>query len=113
MSATHSYRAPFVMCEEKGDHWIEDADGKPLNRDAIIAQLNSSQPEHDQLPGAIKLAVMFHEIYERLAPQYGYETKPETRIFQGHTPNGQLMIAVCRELREILSGSYATGGLEG
>jgi len=24
---------------------------------------------------AIKLAVMFHDMYERLAPKYGYETR--------------------------------------
>jgi hypothetical protein len=58
-----------------------------------------------RIPGAIKLAVFLHETYERLAPEYGYETRPETRIFQGHTPNGRLMIAVCRELRDYLTNA--------
>ena len=44
------------------------------------------------------LAHQFHETYERLAPQFGYETKEETRQFQEDTPNGRLMIAVCSEL---------------
>ena len=48
---------------------------------------------------AIKLAVLFHDTYERLAPKYGYETKSETKIFKAHTPNGKLMIAVCGELK--------------
>ena len=43
-------------------------------------------------------AKQFHETYERLAPQFGYETKEETRQFQEDTPNGRLMIAVCREI---------------
>ena len=47
---------------------------------------------------AIKMAIAFHEIYERLAPEYGYETKQETRTFDASTPNGQLMIATCREV---------------
>lgn len=44
------------------------------------------------------LARKFHEIYERLAPQFGYETRKETRQFDPTTPNGKLMIAVCAEL---------------
>lgn len=45
-----------------------------------------------------KLARQFHEIYERLAPEFGYETRTETREFDPHTPNGRLMIAVCSEI---------------
>jgi hypothetical protein len=48
------------------------------------------------------LAVAFHEIYERLAPDFGYETRKETRRFQNDTPNGRLMIAVCGEILEML-----------
>jgi len=46
----------------------------------------------------LKLAVLFHDTYERLAPDYGYETKEDTRVFKAHTPNGKLMVAVCREI---------------
>lgn len=45
------------------------------------------------------LARRFHETYERLAPQFGYETRQETRQFDPTTPNGRLMIAVCAALR--------------
>lgn len=48
---------------------------------------------------ALKLAELFHKTYERLAPNFGYETKAETRSFDPTTPNGRLMIAVCAELR--------------
>lgn len=46
------------------------------------------------------LARRFHEVYERLAPSFGYETRTETRTFDPTTPNGKLMIAVCNELME-------------
>ncbi len=44
------------------------------------------------------LAKQFHETYERLAPQFGYETREETRQFQSDSTNGRLMIAVCQEI---------------
>ena len=47
---------------------------------------------------AKKLAEEFHEAYERLAPEYGYSTRTDTRDFNPATPNGQLMIAVCSEI---------------
>jgi len=51
---------------------------------------------------AIKLAVVFHEIYERLAPKYGYETRKETKVFNASSPNGKLMIEVCREMQDYI-----------
>jgi len=48
---------------------------------------------------AIKLAILFHELYEKYAPDYGYETKEGTKIFNASTPNGKLMIRVCREIQ--------------
>ena len=53
---------------------------------------------------ALELAMRFHEAYERLAPRFGYETKAETREFDPQTPNGRLMIAVCREIIEHNAG---------
>lgn len=43
-------------------------------------------------------ALKFHDAYERLAPNFGYETRTETRTFDPETPNGRLMIAVCAEI---------------
>lgn len=48
-----------------------------------------------QLITATELATIFHEIYEQLAPQFGYATRPETKTFDANSPNGRLMIAVC------------------
>jgi len=45
-----------------------------------------------------QLAKLFHDTYERLAPQYGYETKKETRQFDENSPNGKLMVATCSEI---------------
>jgi hypothetical protein len=47
---------------------------------------------------AEQLAILFHDTYERLAPDFGYETREETRKFDETTPNGRLMIAVCGEI---------------
>ena len=49
-----------------------------------------------------KLARLFHDTYERLAPKYGYETRKETRQFDPNTPNGKLMIAVTDEIEKNL-----------
>ncbi len=49
-----------------------------------------------------ELAIQFHNIYERLAPYFGYETRKETKQFNPETPNGKLMIAVCDEILKML-----------
>jgi len=46
----------------------------------------------------LQLAALFHEAYERLAPNYKYMTRPETREFRPASPNGRLMAAVCQEI---------------
>lgn len=47
---------------------------------------------------AEKLAIWFHALYEKFAPNFGYETNLETRVFDKSSPNGKLMIAVCKEI---------------
>lgn len=47
---------------------------------------------------AKELAERFHEAYERLAPQFGYTTRPETRVFDPESNNGRLMIAAIEEV---------------
>ncbi len=53
---------------------------------------------HNEQQAAVEMARQFHETYERLAPSFGYETRPETRQFDPSSPNGRLMIAVCSVL---------------
>lgn len=49
-------------------------------------------------PGAEQLAELFHEIYERRAPEFGYTTRSDTRRFDRGSHNGKLMIAVCDDI---------------
>ena len=44
------------------------------------------------------MARLFHDTYEKLAPQFGYETRVDTREFDKNSVNGALMVAVCREI---------------
>jgi hypothetical protein len=46
----------------------------------------------------VQLAILFHNTYEKLAPSFGYETRADTKLFETNTPNGMLMIAVCKEI---------------
>ncbi len=55
------------------------------------------QPKFDPALAEV-IATAFHEHYERLAPQFGYETRPDTRAFDPTTPNGQLMVATVAAL---------------
>lgn len=59
----------------------------------------------------VEWARRFHDIYERLAPQFGYETRPDTKEFDPESKNGKLMTAVCgeivREVRESTKGNAA------
>ena len=45
-----------------------------------------------------QLALKFHETYERLAPEFGYETRSDTKKFDPESNNGRLMIAVCEAI---------------
>lgn len=51
---------------------------------------------------AEELAKTFHEIYERLAPQFGYKTREASAVPWEDVPenNKKLMIAVCNEIQE-------------
>lgn len=46
------------------------------------------------------MAYQFHAVYEQLAPQFGYETRPDTKEFDPESPNGKLMVAVVCEVVE-------------
>lgn len=56
-----------------------------------------------ELPSDEQLAILFHNKYEELAPKFGYETRMETKEFKKDSNNGKLMIAVCREILQILN----------
>ena len=43
-----------------------------------------------------KIAFLFHNTYEGLAPKFGYETRKDTKEFDPESNNGKLMIATCK-----------------
>jgi hypothetical protein len=57
-----------------------------------------AEPGAVEEPDAEWLARWFHDTYERLAPEFGYTTREETRQFDPKAPNGKLMIAVVKAL---------------
>lgn len=67
-----------------------------------LSRLEAAAVPELSLEDVVRLAERFHETYERLAPSFGYETRPETRQFDPTTPNGKLMIAVCAELASLV-----------
>lgn len=53
-------------------------------------------------PDAYRLARKFHDLYEEYAPQFGYETRQDTKAFDPGSPNGRTMAKVAYEMaREI------------
>jgi hypothetical protein len=106
----------MVLIERRGEAWYTQGsalffDTKIyLNDGAILfaRQYNeidnkfwtfkTSIKEFDMIPREEYLARRFHEIYERLAPKFGYETREETREFDPNSKNGKLMVAVCLEI---------------
>jgi hypothetical protein len=61
------------------------------------AVINPAAPATTSAEG---LAQRFHEAYERLAPSFGYETRPESATAWANVPdnNRSLMVAVCAEV---------------
>jgi hypothetical protein len=68
-------------------------DGEFVNKIIIPKE----EPKQETLE-EVELAILFHNTYERLAPSFGYETRVDTKLFETTTPNGMLMIAVCKEI---------------
>jgi len=56
---------------------------------------------------AEELAHRFHDTYERLAPQFNYDTRVESRVTWQDVPanNKALMVAVVMELFQVSQGN--------
>jgi hypothetical protein len=88
-----------------------------LKREHLYPQLEKlissllSAPESGQncYKNGLELAKKFHELYEKNAHNYGYETRKETREFNEDTPNGKLMIAVCEQILASLPAPESGG----
>ena len=70
-----------------------------------VAQILKSKimDERDYKAMNKALATLFHDTYERLAPEFGYATRENTKVFDQNSANGKLMIAVCKVILKSLS----------
>lgn len=90
---------PEVM--SKINPWVPLVHGPHGERNAAVPGFCPlATPEKPPLPEAEQLARRFHETYERLAPEFGYATRPESAVPWEEVPekNRLLMIAVAAEL---------------
>lgn len=62
-----------------------------------LRRQNQRLTELDKV-SAHDLARRFHETYEKLAPEYGYNIRKETKSWDQYSPNGMLMQAVITEV---------------
>lgn len=79
----------------------------------VVTETNMNELKTLQEEDSIKdieLAKLFHDTYERLAPEYGYKTREDTKEFDPFSPNGRLMIEVCRIVG---NKSYTLGMMKG
>lgn len=81
--------------------------GKPCPQSG---SLKLTVPTHGMTP--LYLATMFHEAYERLAPSFGYETRPDTRSFDPDSKNGRLMVATCAAILDRVRMPVAAVGAQ-
>lgn len=83
----HNLAVRLLFDHLERDHFLS------VQQKLSAAAMHSGTPE-----AALELAQRFHDTYERLAPQFGYETRQDTKQFDPNSPNGQLMRAVAKEI---------------
>lgn len=86
---------------EKGDGQVYSVDDYGVHHPGCQLVRNAPAPPEEAIEmtsdhAAEQIARLFHDTYERLAPEYGYKTRPDTKQFDPETPNGRLMVAVAR-----------------
>jgi hypothetical protein len=95
-------RALWQMAKDAQESGMYDdalcAPAKPCGNCNCLAQCGDTAAWAAEQAGPVALARRFHEAYERLAPQFGYETRADTKAFDPTSPNGRLMTAVCAEV---------------
>lgn len=101
----HSYRTladatavAFALYIDEVDRVARSIRACPLEMsavDALESLMFPDLPDPDE-----ELARAFHDAYETLAPEFGYSTRKDTRQFDPRSPNGKLMLATIKRLRE-------------
>lgn len=69
---------------------LAETEGELAEAKAHLSALETVEPRF--------LAWCFHEAYERLAPDFGYVTRPESRSWDETSTNAKLMIAVAADV---------------
>lgn len=85
------------ICRGCIDDFIEEFGKKPRCAEDLLSTSCGAEFMLEEVD-AKYLAEQFHFNYEELAPQFGYETREETREFDPESNNGKLMIAVCEQI---------------
>ena len=93
-SGTYNSQRKCDVCNGKGYIGL-DVIKQAKDDLQLIKSLQETKQETIQ---EVELAILFHNTYEKLAPSFGYETRLDTKSFETTTPNGKLMIAVCKEI---------------
>lgn len=71
----------------------------------MMTHLTAQPTKLEDTTYALRLAKLFHETYEQLAPSFGYETRSDTKVFDTESKNGRLMVAVCEVIaHRVLQG---------
>lgn len=86
-----------------GPGWVSTGSGNLLVEDITHWWVTRPQPTaaHGLADDVVEqVARLFHQTYEKLAPYYGYETRPETREFDPNTANGRLMLHTVQNVLE-------------
>ncbi len=82
--------------------WFARVPNFGISREAAMEELEEEILKH-YIPiseGPEVTAKLFHDTYERLAPDFGYETREDTKEFDPESPNGKLMTAVVGEIMQ-------------
>jgi hypothetical protein len=77
---------------------VTDEIGKPIPYCGELEEPKQKTTMKETLEEVNKLALLFHNTYEKLAPSFGYETRQDTKEFDFKSNNGKLMVAVCAEI---------------
>jgi len=86
---------------KKALEWIDNADQPILiTSKAYLRWLEEKAGKVDTIVTGTRLAKDFHKWYEELAPEFGYETREDTKELDFDSKNGKLMLAVCERIIE-------------
>ncbi len=92
---------------------MKDTQGNPITEEEFMKDIGHGVGIKDWKKDWY-LAEKFHNLYEKYAPEFGYETREDTKLFDPKSKNGQLMTKVCNEiLKEERYKGYEEGRDDG